>query len=114
VLRWSPVVLLDWAPPQPLASVEVGFAGVATDMGTPRVLVNCAGIGPAAKTVSRGAAHDPAVFETVIKVNLLGSFNCASQAAALMVAADPVAPDRAGGLCGFKGRDRRDDPAYGA
>jgi NAD(P)-dependent dehydrogenase (short-subunit alcohol dehydrogenase family) len=75
------------------ASVEAGFAGVATDMGSLRVLVNCAGIGPAAKTVSRGAAHDPAVFETVIKVNLLGSFNCASQAAALMVAADPVAPD---------------------
>jgi NAD(P)-dependent dehydrogenase (short-subunit alcohol dehydrogenase family) len=62
-------------------------------MGSLRVLVNCAGIGPAAKTVSRGAAHDPAVFETVIKVNLLGSFNCASQAAALMVVADPVAPD---------------------
>ena len=51
-----------------------------------RILVNCAGIGSAAKTVSRGTAHDPALFERVIRVNLLGSFNCASQVAAAMAA----------------------------
>lgn len=79
-------------------SVAEGLARVVVDIGPPRVLVNCAGIGPAAKTVSRGAAHDPALFEKVIKVNLIGSFNCASQAAALMVESDPMAPDGARGV----------------
>lgn len=74
-------------------SVAKALASVAVDMAPLRVLVNCAGIGPAAKTVSRGAAHDPSVFDKTIRVNLIGSFNCASQAAALMVATEPMAPD---------------------
>ena len=74
-------------------SVASALDTVVADMGIPRVLVNCAGIGPAAKTVSRGAAHDPAVFEKVIQVNLIGSFICASQVAAHMVTADPLGED---------------------
>ena len=80
------------------ASVAGGIAAVEASLGTPRVLVNCAGIGPAAKTVSRGAAHDPALFGKVIAVNLLGTFNCASQVAARMVAADPIDADGARGV----------------
>jgi NAD(P)-dependent dehydrogenase (short-subunit alcohol dehydrogenase family) len=80
------------------SSVAAGIAAVEAASGAPRVLVNCAGIGPAAKTVSRGAAHDPGMFETVIRVNLMGSFNCASQAAARMVAAEPLGPDGARGV----------------
>lgn len=79
------------------ASVAAGLDRAA-ELAPVRVLVNCAGIGPAAKTVSRGAAHDPAVFEKTIRVNLLGSFNCASQAAARMVAQDPVGDDGARGV----------------
>ncbi|MFN3953997.1 MAG: SDR family NAD(P)-dependent oxidoreductase [Pararhodobacter sp.] len=75
------------------ASVAQGLADAEDALGTPRVLVNCAGIGPAAKTVSRGVAHDAALFEKTIRVNLLGSFYCASQAAARMVAAAPVDSD---------------------
>jgi len=67
-------------------------------IGPIRVLVNCAGIGPAAKTVSRGAAHDPTVFEKVIRINLLGSFYCASQVASLMVAAEPLGDDGSRGV----------------
>lgn len=78
-------------------SVAAGFAQV-TQAGALRVLVNCAGIGPAAKTVSRGQAHDPAVFMKAISVNLGGSFNCASQAAAIMAAQDPKGPDQARGV----------------
>ncbi len=59
-------------------SVAEAMAQVKSRCGALHMLVNCAGIGPAAKTVSRGAAHDPAVFETTIRVNLMGSFNCAS------------------------------------
>lgn len=80
------------------ASVAAGLAAAVAAHGTPRVLVNCAGIGGASKTVSRGQAHDPALFARVIGVNLIGSFNCASQAAALMAAADPVDADGARGV----------------
>jgi NAD(P)-dependent dehydrogenase (short-subunit alcohol dehydrogenase family) len=80
------------------ASVAAGVAAVEAAFGAPRVLVNCAGIGPAAKTVSRGEPHDPGMFEKVIRVNLMGSFNCASQAAARMVAAEPLGPDGARGV----------------
>ncbi len=62
--------------------------------GQERVCVNCAGIAPAAKTVSRGVAHDLALFSQVIHVNLVGSFNVASQSAAGMVASDPVGEER--------------------
>lgn len=80
------------------ASVAQGVATVEAQLGTPRVLVNCAGIGPAAKTVSRGEAHDPALFAKVIGINLIGTFNCAAQVAARMVAADPVDADGARGV----------------
>ena len=80
------------------ASVAEGLALAIGAEGVPRVLVNCAGIAPAAKTVSRGEAHDPAVFARVISVNLTGSFNMAAQVSAVMAAADPVGPDGARGV----------------
>ncbi len=80
------------------ASVKTAMDAVSADMGSPRVLVNCAGIGPAAKTVSRGEPHDAALFSKVIGINLIGSFICASEAASRMVAADPMAPDGARGV----------------
>lgn len=80
------------------ASVSKGIAGAEKAFGTARILVNCAGIGGASKTVSRGAPHDPELFEKTIRVNLMGSFNCASQVAARMVAADPVDNDGTRGV----------------
>jgi len=81
------------------ASVKAGMDAVVDALGAnPRVLVNCAGIGPASKTVSRGEPHDPAMFAKVVGINLVGSFICASEAAARMVAADPLAPDGARGV----------------
>lgn len=62
--------------------------------GQERICINCAGIAPAAKTVSRGAAHDLALFQKVININLVGSFNVASQSAAGMVATDPIGEER--------------------
>ena len=62
------------------ASVAAALSG----LGALHVAVNCAGIGPAAKTVGRDGAHDAALFARVIGVNLIGSFNVASQAAAIM------------------------------
>jgi NAD(P)-dependent dehydrogenase (short-subunit alcohol dehydrogenase family) len=71
---------------------------VEKDLGTPRVLVNCAGIGPAAKTVSRSMPHDPAMFAKVIHINLLGTFYCASQVAARMVAGESLDDDGVRGV----------------
>lgn len=79
-------------------SVAKGLEEAVERSGVPRVLVNCAGIGPAAKTVSRGEPHDAAVFEKTVRVNLIGSFNCASQAAAQMVAAEPIDADGTRGV----------------
>ena len=73
-------------------SVAAGMATVRK-RGPVNIVINCAGIGPAAKTVSRGLAHDPALFAKTIHVNLMGSFNCASQGAALMHTNDPVNDD---------------------
>ncbi|MCX7558750.1 SDR family NAD(P)-dependent oxidoreductase [Sulfitobacter sp. F26204] len=80
------------------AQVKAAMDEVTQQLGSPRVLVNCAGIGPASKTVSRGEPHDPAMFAKVIGINLIGSFICASEAASRMVAAEPMAPDGARGV----------------
>jgi len=75
------------------AQVGAALKNIQDRYGALNILVNCAGIGTPAKTVSKGVPHDPALFAKVIGVNLLGSFNCASQAAALMVSADPLNED---------------------
>lgn len=79
-------------------SVSAALAAVSASDGPPRVLVNCAGIGPIGKTVSRGEPHDPVAFQKTIAVNLIGSFNCASQAAAHMVGAEPIGDDNERGV----------------
>ena len=79
-------------------SVAAGVAQAEAMVGVARVLVNCAGLAPAAKTVSRGMPHDAALFARVIGVNLIGSFTCAAHVAARMVAADPCGPDGARGV----------------
>ena len=56
----------------------------AVTLGKLMGLVNCAGIGPAAKTVGRDGAHPLALFSKVIAVNLIGSFNMIRLAAEAM------------------------------
>lgn len=53
-------------------------------------LVNCAGIAPAARTVGRDGAHPLDLFEHVVKVNLIGTFNMTRLAATAMNANTPV------------------------
>lgn len=48
-------------------------------------VVNCAGIGPAEKTVSRNQAHDYANFKKVININLIGTFNVIRLAAEKLI-----------------------------
>ena len=75
------------------AQVGAALKNIQDHYGALHILVNCAGISTPAKTVSKGVPHDLALFAKVIGVNLLGSFNCASQAAAVMVSADPLNED---------------------
>ena len=75
------------------SSVANALAVIRKTNGQERVCVNCAGIAPAAKTVSRGAAHDAGLFANVINVNLIGTFNVAAQAALGMSVTDPVNED---------------------
>ena len=60
----------------------------AQDLGPVRALVNCAGIGWATRTVGRdgeyASAHDLEVFNKVLQVNLVGTFNCIRLAATAM------------------------------
>ena len=59
-----------------------------------RVVVNCAGIGYAARTVNRdGSPHDLASFARVIAVNLTGTFNVLRLAASAMAKTGPVDAD---------------------
>ncbi|WP_292896917.1 MULTISPECIES: 3-hydroxyacyl-CoA dehydrogenase [unclassified Nitratireductor] len=44
-------------------------------LGTPRILVNCAGIVTATKTVGRDGPHPLDLYRKVIEINLLGTFN---------------------------------------
>jgi NAD(P)-dependent dehydrogenase (short-subunit alcohol dehydrogenase family) len=75
--------------------VAAGFAQARAAHGQERILVNCAGIAIGQKTVSRARdtgeirPHDIAAFERVIRINLIGSFRCASLSAAGMMAAEP-------------------------
>ena len=52
-------------------------------------LINCAGIGPASRTVGKEGAHSLALFTKVVTVNLVGSFNMIRLAAEAMGRNDP-------------------------
>ena len=56
----------------------------ATTVGKLMGLINCAGIAPAEKTVGKSGAHSLAVYQKVIQVNLIGSFNMIRLAAEAM------------------------------
>ena len=80
------------------ASVASALEKARSVNGQERICVNCAGIAPAAKTVSRGEAHDLALFQKVINVNLVGTFNVASQSALGMSGAGPLNADNEHGV----------------
>jgi NAD(P)-dependent dehydrogenase (short-subunit alcohol dehydrogenase family) len=63
-----------------------------------RTLVHCAGRGGAMRVVDReGKPGSLELYESVVRVNLIGTFNVLSQAAARMAAHDPVEGER--GVC---------------
>lgn len=59
-------------------------------------LVNCAGIAPAARTVGKEGPHSLTLFDKVLRINLLGSFNMVRLAAQAMSGNTPQATGERG------------------
>ena len=77
------------------ASVAEGIAAAEAAHGVARVLVNCAGIVAAAKTVGRDATpHALDTFRKVIEINLIGTFNVISKFAARASTQEPLGEER--------------------
>ena len=74
----------------------------AKEMGPLRVLVNCAGIGWATRTIGKDgqydSAHDLEIFRKVVEVNLIGTFNCVRLAATAMSQNAPLDNDERGAI----------------
>ena len=78
------------------ASVQAAL-DAAADLGPLRIAVNCAGSGMAGRTIGKdGAPHDLSIYEWVIKLNLIGTFNVASRAAAVISQQAPNADGERG------------------
>ena len=84
--------------------VAAGFARARQAHGQERVLVNCAGIANAVKTVGRDKQtgevkfYPLQQFELAIAINLVGTFRCIAHSAAGMVALDPLEDGERGSI----------------
>lgn len=79
-------------PDQIASAVDIArerFGGV-------HILVNCAGVGLATRTVGKEGAHPLDLFETVIRINLIGTFNVIRLTAAAMQSNEPNADGERG------------------
>jgi len=71
-------------------SVAAAVAETTKQLGAARICINCAGIVHGRRMVSQQGIMPLAEFRKVIEVNLIGSFNVMSHAAAAMMTLDPV------------------------
>jgi NAD(P)-dependent dehydrogenase (short-subunit alcohol dehydrogenase family) len=78
------------------ASAEAAIKHATADHGPARILVNCAGVGPAKRIVGRDGPMPLADFERVIRINLIGSFNMMRLVAAEMQKLEPLAEGERG------------------
>jgi len=72
--------------------------GAAVSAGPLRISVSCAGVGWAEKTAGKRGPHQLLPFETVVAVNLVGTFNVLRFAAAAMLENEP-ADENERGVC---------------
>jgi NAD(P)-dependent dehydrogenase (short-subunit alcohol dehydrogenase family) len=74
---------------------QVGAAlGVATEIGTLRVVVNCAGVATPGRVLGKRGVLPLADFRRVVEINLVGTFNVLRLAAAVMADNEPLDGDR--------------------
>jgi NAD(P)-dependent dehydrogenase (short-subunit alcohol dehydrogenase family) len=72
------------------ASVEAAFVRIGARLGAGRILVNCAGVAPAARIVGRNGPMPLAEFRRVIDVNLIGTFDVMRRFAAEAMRLEPL------------------------
>ena len=75
-------------------AVDAAIARINADLGTPRIAVNCAGIGTAARIVGREGKTSFDTFRRTLDVNLFGSYAVMTHAARRMMDLDPVEGER--------------------
>jgi 3-hydroxyacyl-CoA dehydrogenase/3-hydroxy-2-methylbutyryl-CoA dehydrogenase len=80
-------------------TVQAAVDAAAQQPGGLRISVCCAGIGWAERVAGKRGAHQLVPFETVIKVNLIGTFNVLRLAAAAMLPNEPSEPGGERGVC---------------
>ncbi len=78
------------------ASAEAAIEQAAGAHGPARILVNCAGVGPAKRIVGRDGPMPLADYERVIRINLTGTFNMIRLSAARMQPLEPFADGERG------------------
>jgi NAD(P)-dependent dehydrogenase (short-subunit alcohol dehydrogenase family) len=78
------------------AGTEKALAKAAADHGPARIVVNCAGVGPAKRIVGRDGPMPLADFERVININLVGTFNVMRVVAADMQSLSALADGERG------------------
>ena len=78
------------------ADGKAAVAAAVKEFGGLHVLVNCAGIAVAERTIGKDAPHDLGRFTKVISVNLIGTFNMIRLAAEAMAKAGPNAAGERG------------------
>jgi NAD(P)-dependent dehydrogenase (short-subunit alcohol dehydrogenase family) len=91
-------------------SVRSAVASVAAGPHPLRVVVNCAGIAPSERILSRRGVHNLETYAKVVTVNLIGTFNVMALAAEKMAEATPDAHGQRGivvntaSIAGFDGQ----------
>jgi NAD(P)-dependent dehydrogenase (short-subunit alcohol dehydrogenase family) len=74
----------------------------AKEMGPLRVLVNCAGVGWAARIIGRDGSYESAysldMFEKIVSTNLVGTFNCIRLVATAMSQTSPLLDNERGSI----------------
>lgn len=84
-VEYAPVDVTDEA------QVSAGLDLATSEDGAPlRAVVNCAGIGPSARILSRKGVHDLALYAKVVQINLVGTFTVMALAAERIAATEPV------------------------
>jgi NAD(P)-dependent dehydrogenase (short-subunit alcohol dehydrogenase family) len=80
------------------AQVEAAVQQAATSNGPLRIAVCCAGTGWAQKVAGSKGPHPLLPFETIVQINLIGTFNVLRYAASAMIGNEP-AEDGERGVC---------------
>lgn len=71
-----------------------GAVAMAAELGQLRVAVNCAGVGTPGRVLGREGPMPLEQFDTVVRVNLLGTFNVVRLAAEAIAGAEPIGEER--------------------